>query len=310
MLSALHSCVSPTGHARLPHNSGVSVHMHAVQHGGAPQHDGAPQHAILVLGTHIRVIMSEEDLEAEVKTVEAAHLPRPAGHAAASPQETHPPVHVFVCHSVPTAWGDGPTTTAHVHCPPRFLRHAPLTLVNASSETTTADATTPAQSHRAWVAGVRRRHYAVGRTMFETDGLPQQWLMRINAPRVIHEVWVPSNFNRESFSRCHVRKRLTVVHQPLSDWVQHTRACRHVTAREVERGNECGSELGGELGSSGVTPEKRETQESGALRESTTTFLSVFKWERRKGWSVLLEGFLRAFCGYPHVRLLIVTTPW
>ena len=37
----------------------------------------------------------------------------------------------------------------------------------------------------------------VGRTMFETDGLPAEWVGRCEA---LDEIWVPSDFNRETFA--------------------------------------------------------------------------------------------------------------
>ena len=38
--------------------------------------------------------------------------------------------------------------------------------------------------------------YRIGRTMFETDSLPQHLVQHCNA---MDEVWVPSEFNRETF---------------------------------------------------------------------------------------------------------------
>lgn len=38
-----------------------------------------------------------------------------------------------------------------------------------------------------------------------------------------------------------------------------------------------------------------------------TVFLSIFKWEKRKGWDVLLEGYYNAFTGDDDVVLVIQT---
>ena len=39
-------------------------------------------------------------------------------------------------------------------------------------------------------------------------------------------------------------------------------------------------------------------------------FLSVFKWEKRKGWDVLLEAYLREFTRSDPVVLVIKTRPF
>ena len=42
-------------------------------------------------------------------------------------------------------------------------------------------------------------------------------------------------------------------------------------------------------------------------RQKTTTFLSIFKWEHRKGWDVLLTAYWNAFTQHDHVQLILKT---
>lgn len=39
-------------------------------------------------------------------------------------------------------------------------------------------------------------------------------------------------------------------------------------------------------------------------------FLSVFKWEPRKGWDVLLDAYVNEFSGVEPVELHIITKPF
>jgi len=53
-------------------------------------------------------------------------------------------------------------------------------------------------------------HVRIGRTMFETDRIPDGWAERCNA---LDEVWVPSEFNRQTFTAAGVEpSKLRVVH--------------------------------------------------------------------------------------------------
>eukprot|EP01051_Picozoa_sp_SAG22_P019191 SAG22_NODE_3462_length_1698_cov_1.495310_1_plen_280_part_01 len=57
------------------------------------------------------------------------------------------------------------------------------------------------------------RVLCVGRTMFETDRLPEGWLRRINSQ---HQVWVPAEFNRQSFERSGIASaKLVVLPEPV-----------------------------------------------------------------------------------------------
>ncbi|KAJ8614518.1 hypothetical protein CTAYLR_000795 [Chrysophaeum taylorii] len=126
---------------------------------------------------------------------------------------------VAVCHSEPGAWHvlRGPNWPSSP-CPPRG-------------------------------AGI-----VVGRTMFETDRLPDGWVGRLNA---VDEVWVPTEFHRAIFSAAGT-SRVSVVGEPV----------------DVDA----------------FRPDGRELEVEGSF-----VVASVFKWEKRKGWDVLLAAWRDAW---------------
>jgi glycosyltransferase involved in cell wall biosynthesis len=128
------------------------------------------------------------------------------------------------------------------------------------------------------------QHYAAGgtaampdaainvcRTMFETDSLPPDWVHHCND---MDELWVPSQFNVESFRHAGVRSPIYVVP--------------------------------GAIDSSRFTPDVPPMEIEG-LRG--TVFLSVFEWRKRKGWDVLLRAWADAFPPEANVSLLLRTYP-
>ena len=111
----------------------------------------------------------------------------------------------------------------------------------------------------------------VGRTMFETDGVPADWVHLCNG---MDQVWVPSRFNAETFAAAGVdRERLRVVPSPIAD---------HVFRSPVDPLLLPGS--------------------------STFTFLSVFAWGLRKGWDVLTRAFVEEFRP-GEAKLVLKVTP-
>ena len=111
----------------------------------------------------------------------------------------------------------------------------------------------------------------VGRTMFETDGVPEDWVHLCNE---MDQVWVPSAFNFETFAAAGVdEERLRVVPSPIADHVFRSPAEPLV------------------LPGSG-----------------TYTFLSVFAWGLRKGWDLLTRSFIEEF-ERGEAKLVMKVTP-
>eukprot|EP00658_Telonema_sp_P-2_P030877 TRINITY_DN23239_c0_g1_i1.p1 TRINITY_DN23239_c0_g1~~TRINITY_DN23239_c0_g1_i1.p1 ORF type:complete len:257 (+),score=39.82 TRINITY_DN23239_c0_g1_i1:589-1359(+) len=114
--------------------------------------------------------------------------------------------------------------------------------------------------------------YLIGRSMYETSSLPQQWAAA--AAEHADEVWVPSEFNRRSFIRAGFEAaKMRVLHEPIDT--------RH------------------------FSPGSHQQKHLSELAPDRFKFLSVFKWEDRKGWDELLRGYLTEFVGSEDVSLLL-----
>ena len=121
--------------------------------------------------------------------------------------------------------------------------------------------------------------YSIARTMFETDRIPEKWVPRLNK---MDEIWVPTAFHVASFAYSGVvREKLFVVPEAV-DSIMFTPAGDRY-ALPPPTAPHCSDEF---------------------------TFLSVFKWERRKGWDVLLKAFFNEFLHDECVRLVIKTKPF
>jgi len=113
--------------------------------------------------------------------------------------------------------------------------------------------------------------YSIGRSMFETDSLPSHWVSGANA---VDELWVPGEFNRQTFRDAGVRTPLHVIP--------------------------------GGIDSDQFRPGVEPYAVPGALG---TVFLSVFEWRLRKGWDVLLRAWADAFTPDDDVTLVLRTYP-
>jgi len=110
--------------------------------------------------------------------------------------------------------------------------------------------------------------YNVGRTMFETDGLPPGWRDRCNA---MDEVWVPSEHNLHTFANAGVAP-----------------AKLHFV----------GETFDSELFDPTVEPLAVEGLDG-------FVFLSVFSWIGRKAWDILLRAWYEEFGAQDDVTLML-----
>ena len=112
------------------------------------------------------------------------------------------------------------------------------------------------------------RGRVVCRTMFETDALPAEWVVQLNG---FQRVWVPTEFNRETFARAGVREELLRV-------------------------------LPGTIDLERFTPQAVPRRVPGA---DGFTFLSNFTFQERKGWRELLSAYVQEFAGDDDVTLVL-----
>jgi hypothetical protein len=164
-----------------------------------------------------------------------------------NPDPTEYHYKVVVCHSEPGAWNvlGGPSWSTSL-CPPPGSADDPKVIT-------------------------------VGRTMFETDRLPEGWAGRINN---MDEVWVPTPFHAEIFSSGGVKIPIsTLIETVDTDFFDPD-----IPSPDP-------------LSSYGLSP-------------STFKFLSVFKFEDRKGYDVLLSSYFATFTRGEDVALFILVSDY
>ncbi|KAJ6817346.1 uncharacterized protein M6B38_412380 [Iris pallida] len=119
--------------------------------------------------------------------------------------------------------------------------------------------------------------FVVGRTMFETDRLTPGHVQRCNR---MGAVWVPTEFHVKTFVRSGVdRSKVVKLVQPVD--VDFFDPSEHEAL--VLPGGSTGDEF---------------------------VFLSVFKWEHRKGWDVLMRAFLEEFSRSDGVALYLLVSAY
>jgi glycosyltransferase involved in cell wall biosynthesis len=122
--------------------------------------------------------------------------------------------------------------------------------------------------------------YRIGRTMFETDRLPEGWAARLNG---MDEVWVPTQWSRRVFLDHGVEPaRLHVVPEAVD--TAFFRPLQALSAQEREA--EAAASIDG-------LPARAPSCAPGSGAACPVRFLFVGKAERRKN----VEGLLRAFFG-------------
>ena len=138
--------------------------------------------------------------------------------------------------------------------------------------------------------------YRIGRTMFETDRIAEGWVTRCNE---MDEIWVPTEFHYETFRRSGVAaEKLVVMPEPVDTafWSRKTgKRKKKLPKRRLDRREVCDE--------AGVCEARRTTGGAPCF-----AFLSVFKWEARKGWDVLLQAFIEEFDARADLVCLYIKT--
>ncbi|KAI8470058.1 MAG: hypothetical protein J3K34DRAFT_265568 [Monoraphidium minutum] len=77
----------------------------------------------------------------------------------------------------------------------------------------------------------KRTAYTVARTMFETAGLPEHLAAHVAA---MDEIWVPTEFNRESFASAGIdRSKIFLVPEAIDTDVWSPAAARPIDLRQI-----------------------------------------------------------------------------
>jgi glycosyltransferase involved in cell wall biosynthesis/Tfp pilus assembly protein PilF/ubiquinone/menaquinone biosynthesis C-methylase UbiE/pyruvate-formate lyase-activating enzyme/dTDP-glucose pyrophosphorylase len=114
-------------------------------------------------------------------------------------------------------------------------------------------------------------NYHIGRTMFETDSIPPNWVEKCNE---MDELWVPSRFNLDTFSKAGVKKeKIFVIPEGIDTEI--------------------------------FNPEI--TKPFNLPNKSGFNFLSIFEWTERKGADILLRAYFESFSKNDDVCLYLRT---
>lgn len=125
----------------------------------------------------------------------------------------------------------------------------------------------------------------IGRTMFETDRVSLEHVKRCNQ---MDYVWVPTEFHVSTFTKSGVDpSKVVKIVQPVD--------VKFFDPVEYEPFNPASI---GKLVMGKTT------------NNSKFVFISIFKWEYRKGWDVLLKSYLEEFMEADGVALYLLTNPY
>jgi len=131
----------------------------------------------------------------------------------------------------------------------------------------------------------------IGRTMFETDRLPNAWAERLNQ---MDYVWVPTQFHVDIFSAGGVDPdKLVVMPESVdTEFFSPEHAATLPPFRFPGEDDDTSRTLNTSAAANdgSIDPASRSI-----LPHRPFRFLSIFKWEERKGWRILLEAFIREF---------------
>eukprot|EP00775_Hariotina_reticulata_P003926 gene3926-4180_t len=150
--------------------------------------------------------------------------------------------------------------------------------------------------------GMNRTAFTIARTMFETAGLPAHLADHVKA---MDEVWVPTQFNKDTFTKAGVDPaKIRIVPEGLDTafWDPAKYSAVNLSALNLVQAT----------GPAGGPNSSTPTSMNAAAFTSPKpyVFLAVFKWEARKGWKDLVQGFCDAFKATDPVVLWVLARPF
>lgn len=152
---------------------------------------------------------------------------------------------------------------------PHLQSHADLSYLLALKANQIEQPILHYQAGPAYQFSLPRAPLSIGRTMFETNSIPNGWLGRMQN---LTEIWVPSQFNKQTFINGGLdEKKIFVLPGSIN-----TKIFDPANAKPYKLEHPC-----------------------------SFHFLSVFDWNLRKGWDVLVRAFLEEFNQEDDVSLVM-----
>ncbi|KAL4182878.1 hypothetical protein AMTRI_Chr11g95360 [Amborella trichopoda] len=139
--------------------------------------------------------------------------------------------------------------------------------------------------------GYKEAAFVIGRTMFETDRLNPEHVARCNK---MNSIWVPTDFHISTFLKSGVNPtKIRKIIQPVDVDFFNPEKWKPQKIQTLGR----------------LVLGRPNSQKSSELLPSNAdfVFLSVFKWEFRKGWDILLKAYLQEFEASDNVFLSLIT---
>ncbi len=174
----------------------------------------------------------------------------------------------------------------------------------------------PVWPYRGVITIPKRPRYVIGRSMIETYDLPSDWPGRIKSD--VDEVWLPATFLVDVFRRSRVpQNKLFVIPEAVDlslynpDRTEPFVLPPPIPAAEADDQELEISDDDDQSGSGSAPPTRppppaqSSTEPAGRLK--SFKFFSLFKWEDRKGWDILLKSFVLEFNPSDDVALYIHT---
>ena len=132
---------------------------------------------------------------------------------------------------------------------------------------------------------VSRPEIVIGRSMIEVDYITKDDLDRMKSSEWIDELWVPSRFVKIVYIQNGIHpNKIRIIPEPLNIDIYNKKVKPYKTL-----------------------PSRNSKKGLIKITKRTFRFLSVFKWEPRKGIDVLLEAFMREFKKNDNVQLYLQT---
>jgi glycosyltransferase involved in cell wall biosynthesis len=154
---------------------------------------------------------------------------------------------------------------------------------------------------------LRRPDIVVGRAMYEFNKVPANWAGK---DQYVDEIWVPSRYVRYVFEAAGFdAKKLFIMPEPVDTRQFNPEAVAPMLLPVRHLGWRLGSNRPGIVVTSAVDEEHHVPLVPSSLRglRKNFKFLSIFKWESRKAWDVLLKAYFSAFTEEDAVSLYIVS---